>query len=58
MSVEKLSFPIRFGEKLKFEEIGIFDGKIFYRNPSGLRKLFFVFFLYFLVFDAELLVAG
>jgi hypothetical protein len=24
-----------------------FDGKIFYRNPSGLKKSFFVFFFFF-----------
>ncbi len=41
VSVEKLSFPVKIGEKWKFEEIGFFDGKIIHRNPSGLKKLLF-----------------
>jgi hypothetical protein len=54
VSVEKFSFLVIFGEKWKFEEIAIFDRKIIYKNPSGLKKLFFDFFIFFWIFDAEL----
>jgi hypothetical protein len=31
-----------------------FDGKIFYRNPSGLKKSFFVFFSFLVDFSGKL----
>jgi hypothetical protein len=40
------------------KKLAFFYGKIFYRNPGGLKKLFFVFFWIFWIFDAELLGAG
>ncbi len=56
--VKKLSFPARFEEKWKFEEIGIFLRKNTLQESRWIAKVFFFVFLIFWIFDAELLGAG
>jgi hypothetical protein len=40
------------------KKLAFFYGKKCYRNPGGLKKLFFVFFGFFGILDSELLGAG
>ncbi len=58
MSVENLVFRPNLEKNGNLKKLAFFYGKIFYRNPGGLKKIFFEFFVFFWIFFAELLGDG